>query len=363
MSTHITTLKNGLEKRGHEVDVLSFTDIAPFKKKLVAQMPGFFLNKFHQGAGQLLNDRSRMKLLRNQTAKKYDVINTQDIFATLALTNLGMPIVGTVHGYYTYEATSRGAITENSPVYNRYLALEKKAYQAATSIVTVDQRISDYIFSLSNVKTNVIQNFINIDLFHQQKKVDPASPVLLIPRRLTAKNGVRYPLHALKKVLEIYPTVTLVYAGSGEELTALRTITKELNIEANVKFLGSVPHQEMLRWYQKANIVLIPSVHSNGVEEATSIAALEAMASGTPVIASSVGGLKQIITDGLDGMLVQEKSPQQISDCVIDFLHDKEKADTLAEQARAKIKQDYSHIAAAERFENIYIDALKSNYI
>lgn len=63
LSSHITTLKKGLNSRGHSVDILSFSQLPSFKKKLLAQAPGFLLNKVKHGSGQLFNDRQRLKLL------------------------------------------------------------------------------------------------------------------------------------------------------------------------------------------------------------------------------------------------------------------------------------------------------------
>ena len=63
LSSHITTLKKGLMSRGHNVDILSFSQLPPFKRKMLAQAPGFLLNKVKQGSGQLFNDRQRQKLL------------------------------------------------------------------------------------------------------------------------------------------------------------------------------------------------------------------------------------------------------------------------------------------------------------
>lgn len=97
--------------RGHTVDVLSFSQLPHFKKKMLAQAPGFLLNKVKQGSGQLFNDRQRQKLLASSIKslnKHYDVINAQDIFATLASVESGIPTVQTVHGYYSFEAVSRG---------------------------------------------------------------------------------------------------------------------------------------------------------------------------------------------------------------------------------------------------------------
>src|SRR5690554_20309 len=113
LSTHVSTLKSGLEARGHDVDVLSFTQLHPLFRKVYAQAPGYLINKIKPGKGQLINDRNRMSLLASQikeVKERYDVINSQDIYAALASIESGLPTVATVHGYFSFEAISRGAI-------------------------------------------------------------------------------------------------------------------------------------------------------------------------------------------------------------------------------------------------------------
>jgi glycosyltransferase involved in cell wall biosynthesis len=171
---------------------------------------------------------------------------------------------------------------------------------------------------------------------------------------LTEKNGVIYPTLALPNVLEIFPETLLVYAGTGEQMENISAKVQQLQLEHHVQLLGSVPHDQMMQLYSAADVVLIPSVHSYGVEEATSISALEAMGSGSPVIASAVGGLKEIINDQNDGLLVEEKNPEELSAAIIKLLKDPQLSQNLAKHAREKIEREYSHIEAAKKVSEIY---------
>ena len=110
--------------------------------------------------------------------------------------------------------------------------------------------------------------------------------------------------------------------------------------------------------YEASDIVLIPSVHSHGVEEATSISALEAMSCRSPVIASAIGGLKEILIDGEDGLLVEEKNIEALAQAISLLLNDTEYATMLASKARYKMESEYSHLTAAERFEKAYVEVL-----
>lgn len=373
LSSHITTLKKGLKSRGHSVDILSFSQLPSFKKKLLAQAPGFLLNKVKHGSGQLFNDRQRLKLLTSSIKslkKKYDVINAQDIFATLASIESGIPTVETVHGYYSFEAVSRGAISPDSMEDLIIRDFERKAYQSVAKVVTVDRRIKDYIKHLAHIEAETIKNFIDVAAFkpettdrnetRQVFQIPLHKKMLFVPRRMTEKNGVIYPIKALPEVLKNHHDTVLVYAGTGEQQAQLEETIAKLKLTDSVLFLGSVPFEKMQNLYGASDIVLIPSVHSHGVEEATSISALEAMSSGSPVIASAVGGLKEILSDGEDGLLVEEKNIKALSQAISSLLSDPIRAAKLAEKARYKIENEYSHLAAAERFEKAYQEVLNS---
>ncbi|MEW4328549.1 glycosyltransferase family 4 protein [Rossellomorea marisflavi] len=370
LSTHVATLKNGLEALGHQVDVLSFTDLNPLVRKAYAQAPGFIASKIKPGSGQLMNDQNRMTLIHKELNKlkgQYDVVNTQDVYATLAAEGTGIPVVETVHGYYSFEAISRGAIAEGSKEDITVREREKRAYTLADEVVTVDQRIKEYVKSMSGVEATAIKNFIDVEDFDPGKLdlsgireefgIPADKKMLFVPRRMTEKNGVIYPTLALRKVLDRHPDTVLVYAGTGEQMPAIKREVEQQGLEGDVLLLGTVPHEKMKYLYGTSDVVLVPSVHSYGVEEATSISALEAMGSRSPVIAGAVGGLKEIIEHEKDGLLVTEKDVDGLSEAILKVLDSPTFAEQLARNARTKIEQMYSHHSAAARFEEIYMKA------
>ena len=371
LSTHVLTLKDGLESNGHTVDIFSFSDMNPFIKKAVAQAPGFLLNKWKKGKGQMLNDQNRGRLLTfylKKIAHTYDVINAQDVIATLAALSTRKPTVATVHGYFAYEAISRGSIIKGSKEDIEIQRIEREAYRGASEVISVDKRIRDYIQKQAAVNAHQIKNFINVNDFNptaiDNKKlrahyqVNEQANVLLVPRRLTEKNGVIYPVIALQKILHEFPNTLLLYAGTGEQLEVLRQKVDEFRLQNHVRFLGSVPHEKMIELYGIADVVLVPSIHSYGVEEATSISALEAMGSGSPVVASAVGGLKEIFDHQVDGWLVEEKNIDDLANAVVTLLRNREISIQLATRARDKVEKEYSHIVAAEKYANIYHKAM-----
>ncbi|MFC4410011.1 glycosyltransferase family 4 protein [Chungangia koreensis] len=374
LSTHMTTLKTGLESRGHTVDTLSFTDVPKWKQYLIARGPSFILNKISKGAGYHWTLERRQKFLENMLSqekyKQYDIVNAQDVFATRASIAAGLPTVTTTHGYLTYEGISRGAVAEGSKHADRLLAVERVGYTATRAVITVDTRIKNYVKKETGVEGHMIKNFIDVEAFKPEverceefrKKYGFSldEKIFFVPRRLNHKNGVIYPVLSLPAVLEKHPNARVVFAGTGELMEELKSKSAELGISDHVTLLGAVDHKDMVEYYAMSDIVLVPSVYSAGVEEATSISALEAMGSGVPLIACAVGGLKEIVNDGVDGILVPDRNVEAFSEAMVYLLDNPEKGEQLAETARQKIVEEYSHFAAAEKYEEIYMKALKN---
>jgi glycosyltransferase involved in cell wall biosynthesis len=373
LSTHVTTLKAGLEARGHTVDILSISDIPKSTQTLKARGPSFILNKVAKGKGIIWSRKARKKMLQQlieaNKHKGYDIVNAQDVYATFASLDAGLPTVSTVHGYMAFEAVSAGSVLENSPEAKYLQEKEIEAFQKTRKVITVDQRIKDYVSKQAEVEGNAIRNFINIDDFkpdttkkqeyRSKHQVNQDDKVFFVPRRLTKKNGVIYPILSFPKVLEKYPNAKLIYAGSGEALEDMKKLITEKKLENNIRLLGPIPHQQIKEFFALSDVVLVPSIHSAGVEEATSISALEAMGSGVPLIACAVGGLKEIVHHNEDGLLVEERNVEELSEAMIELLDNPEKGNQLAMNAREKIEAEYSHIAAAEKYEQIYLSALK----
>jgi len=372
LSTHLTTLKAGLEARGHEVDILSFTDVPKSKQYLLARGPAFILNKISKGSGYHWTLRRRkdllLKLIENVKHKNYSIINAQDAFSTLASLKSGIPTVSTVHGYLTREGVSRGAVVPESKSAEELMRAEILSYKGTKSIITVDTRIKEYVLKEAGVNGHMIKNFIDVEGFKPETEFREEyrnkhgftedEQIFFVPRRLTKKNGVIYPILSLPKVVEKHPKAKVVFAGTGEALEEMKSLITKHQLQDRVVILGAVDHSVMKEYYALADVVLVPSVHSAGVEEATSISALEAMGSGIPLIACAVGGLKEIVDHKVDGLLVADQNVEELSDAMNYLLENPEEGQKMADKARQKIVEEYSHLAAAEKFEKIYQDAL-----
>ncbi|RAR25943.1 glycosyltransferase family 1 protein, partial [Pseudomonas sp. MDMC224] len=129
--------------------------------------------------------------------------------------------------------------------------------------------------------------------------------IIFIPRRLVEKNGVHYAIRSLLLLPESY---VFWISGDGPFAEPIRDFSVKNGIQQRVRMLGAQPNEIVLALMHQANIVLVPSIPVHGVVEATSIAALEAMALGKPLVATRIGGLAEMIQDRITGLLYEPGS-------------------------------------------------------
>jgi glycosyltransferase involved in cell wall biosynthesis len=149
-------------------------------------------------------------------------------------------------------------------------------------------------------------------------------PLLAFAGRMTAPKALRVALDAVAQV----PEVDLELAGDGDERTVLEERAHELGLDGRVRFLGSLPRDEVLELFRRADAALLSSVWENFPHTL-----VEALAVGTPAIATDVGGVREIVTDGENGLLVAPGDPAALAAAIRRFLTDDPLREGLAAAA------------------------------
>lgn len=370
LSTHMELMVKGLKKFGYEVDVMSLSTFPRFIQIMFFTGPAYFLNKIYCGLG-IIYWNYICKLLFNLVfcykflTNNYDLVNAHHIFSIPSKRLIKMfkiPIILTIHTYFAYEMISTGDLKDNQSSLKRAFLYEKRAYDLASHIIAVDNRLKKYLIDrgVDNNKIDVMYNPVDTDMFYprnNRKKykemfnIAQNKKVILCPRRLEKKNGVVYPLLTL--ITLDNDDLILVYAGNGQERNKIENLIRKHNLNERVLLLGSVNHENMKFLYNAADIVLIPSVHSDGLEEATSISALEAMASGTPVIASDIGGLSDIIKNNFNGLLVPDADVDSLKEAILRLLTDLTLYDHISVNSTKSTFEKFSYISRSEFFLKI----------
>ncbi len=189
----------------------------------------------------------------------------------------------------------------------------------------------------------------------EQLGIAPERPVLMWVSRMVYKKGLTVLLDALPMVLQRHPRVLLVLGGYGDLRDALEQQAKQLGIADSVLFPGPVDRDNINRYWNAGDIVVVPAIHDHGgnVDGLPNII-LESMSAGRPVVASNVAGIPQVITSGEHGLLVPEGDAGALAEALTALLDDPSSAARLGLAARQRVERElrWRHIAA--RFEQVY---------
>jgi D-inositol-3-phosphate glycosyltransferase len=199
----------------------------------------------------------------------------------------------------------------------------------------------------------------------EQLGIRPEEKIILFTGRLERLKGVDTLVHALADILSrrSTPDVRLLVLGEdsgnglaeaaahGGERGRLQALAAELGIADQVTFAGKVPHQHLPRYYSLADVTAIPS-HS----ESFGLVAIESQACRTPVVASRVGGLRQLVLDGISGLTIAGHEPAPYAEALARLLDDPRLARSLGDAGR-RVAEAYSWEATAERLLAVYADA------
>ena len=177
----------------------------------------------------------------------------------------------------------------------------------------------------------------------------PSDPVVLFVGRLECVKGADVLLRALPAVLDAVPGARLEIVGDGPERTRLTQLAVTLGLTGRVSFKGWVTRDELLCAYERAAVVVVPSIW----HEAFGLVAVEASGTGRPVVASAVGGLAELVDDDVTGYLVPPYDATALANALIRVLGDPDRARRMGQAAAKK--------AQAFRLDP-FVDELEAHY-
>ncbi len=132
-------------------------------------------------------------------------------------------------------------------------------------------------------------------------------------KHLLPKYGPEYLVKAFGLLAPQHPGLFLKMAGEGHMLKELKRLASELHVQDRILFCGHIPHQEIPGFFSCSDIAVMPSVYDS---ESFGVAALEASATGIPVVATRVGGVPEVVINGVTGLLVEPRNAKALADAL-----------------------------------------------
>ena len=180
--------------------------------------------------------------------------------------------------------------------------------------------------------------------FKEKLKIKSEERVIITVSRLVKKNGVEDIIKAAQDL-----RFKLLIIGKGEQEEYLKDLTKKLNLEDNVLFLGEVSHKDLPQYLWISDVFVRPSL-SEGLGNAF----LEAMAAGVPAIGTKVGGIPDFLREGETGLFCEVQNPKSIAEKIETLLKDKKLRLRLVENGRKLVEEKYNWDSIARQIENIF---------
>jgi len=202
-----------------------------------------------------------------------------------------------------------------------------------------------------------IPNFVNhendIQLLNKFKlNITPLkNEIILFVGRLTEVKGAEFLIRAVPQIT--LKNIHLVIVGDGVLRDKLKELTKSLQLEDKVTFFGAANKNDLALLYDISDVLVLPSiVTENGETEGTGLVIPEAMESGLPVIATSVGGIVDTVKNEVNGLLVEQKNPKAIANAIERIFSDEDLKKKMIENSKQTVKE-FSPTVIAQSYFNI----------
>ena len=239
------------------------------------------------------------------------------------------------------------------------LTVGKQNLREADRIIAVSGATKDYVLSLGAKpkKVKVLHNGVDLDKFRPRAKkreemrrklgIPQNTIIVLTVRRLVYKNGVDTLIEGANIAVKKSPRIVFLAVGKGPDSNGVKLRIQQLGIEDNFKLAGFVSDADLPSYYNVADLFVLPSKSGEGLP----LVALEAMACTLPVIATDVGGIREVLKKDY-GKLVPPNQPELLADAVLDFAAQDFSKRKL--ELRAMMEEKFSWDLNVEKLIKIY---------
>jgi PEP-CTERM/exosortase A-associated glycosyltransferase len=359
---HITSAKQGESSAPQElVDGLSFYRTAP-SRGLLARLP--MLNQLAVIGGL------EARLLEVAREIRPDILHAHSpalnaIAALRVGRRLGIPVVYEIRAFWEDAAVDHGTSKEWGLRYRVTRAMETWALKRVQAATTICEGLRSEIVGrgIPAAKITVIPNAVDIQDFSVGEPRDEAlaeslglqgKTVLGFIGSFYAYEGLDVLLAALPVMLAQNPDIRLLLVGGGPQEQALREQARALGVDGQVLFTGRVPHGDVQRYYNLVDVLCYPRLKMRLTDLVTPLKPLEAMAQGRLLVASDVGGHRELIEDGYTGVLFAAGDPQALARQLLALLAAPQRWPALRAQGRRFVEAERSWAASVSRYRAVY---------
>ncbi|WP_342406508.1 glycosyltransferase family 4 protein [Brevibacillus sp. FSL K6-2834] len=379
VDTYLRTLKQGLEERGHQVDLLGhhpdmsrvhlLDDKKSVEKKTIHLPVYDILMDYFDREFPLLDHWARYRLIERHVFEmatvmlelnQYDLVHTQDIISTRALSRVipkHIPHVATIHGMIHDEFVLTGEIDQADSMRWKYSYLEEKlgCSSADATILPTEWLRREFTnrFSVAPEKLTVVPYGLQAEAIAQQTDAIQHIPrsdgkqVIICPARLVPYKGQRYLIEALAKLARVRDDFVCQFAGEGPDRTELEALVGQHNLDHHIEFLGN--RSDIFHLLKQASIFVLPSLVENH-----SLAIMEAQIIGLPIVTTRVGGNAELVSHHHTGLLVEPQNSEELFQALLMLMNNKTLREKLSHDARRWARKYWRHDFMVNRTLEVY---------
>lgn len=289
--------------------------------------------------------------------------------ALKAAKKYNIPLVYECRAFWEDAAVDHGTATEGGLRYKLTHALETYVFKKANAITTICEGLRADIAGrgIAPEKITVIPNAVDIGHFAYGQSPNQGLRTLLnLQNKVVlgfigsfyAYEGLPLLLDALPAIVEQQPDTRLLLVGGGPQEALIKQKTKDLGLESVVIFTGRIPHEQVQDYYNQVDIFVYPRLSMRLTDLVTPLKPLEAMAQGRLVVASDVGGHKELITHQQNGYLFKANDAQDLARTVLTLLNQRQQWEQLRLAGRRFVEQTRNWPTSVGFYKSVYAQLL-----
>ena len=281
----------------------------------------------------------------------------------------GIPLVYECRAFWEDAAVDHGTTREGSLRYRMTKALETYVFKQANAVTTICEGLRNDIINrgVQTDKVTVIPNAVDIDRFSFGEKADvdllhhlnlDGKLVLGFIGSFYAYEGLLLLLDALPEIIDNQSDVRLLLIGGGPQLKAIKEKVQSLALNEKVVLTGRVPHDQVQRYYNLIDMFLYPRLSMRLTDLVTPLKPLEAMAQGRLVVASDVGGHRELIRDRETGYLFKAGDCVSLTHTVLQALAHQSLWSAIRHAGRLYVEKERNWQCSVANYQGVYANAL-----
>ena len=346
VQVHVRQLARRLQHRGHDVLILAPARGAPREAFVVAV--GRPVRVPYNGSIAPICPwpSSARRVARALDEFRPDVVHVHEplvpgtgMFATR---KRGAPVVATFHAY-----------ADRAIMLSLMAPLLRPVWRRLSARIAVSEAAASFVARrFHSDRVRVIPNGVETEQFARAEPARlPRGRKVLFVNRLDPRKGFAIMVDAFRSLATSHQDLVLVVAGDGPDRGALRRLPPP--IRGRVVMLGNVPHDRLPSFHAACDVFCAPATG----RESFGIVLVEALAAGLPVVASDIPGYREVVRDGVDGLLTSPRDSRAVAAAVARILEDADLSKRLSEAGRETANR-YSWDTVAGEIEAVYLEVV-----